>query len=82
MDIHVKYCKHGVGWCVHACTSRTGCAWVQEIISAASFHGNIGQGKRTLDKMAASEQVRADALTRAYPLGVFHVFVLFSWNDE
>ena len=60
MDIHVKCCKHGVGWCLHACTSRTGCAWVQEIISAASFHGNIGQGKRTLDKMAASEQVRAD----------------------
>ena len=35
---------------------------MQEIISAASFHGNIGQGKRTLDKMAASEQVRARAL--------------------
>lgn len=29
----------------------------QEIKCAASFHGDIGEGKKTLDKMGASEQV-------------------------
>ncbi len=30
----------------------------EEIIEAASFHGNIGEGKSTLDKMATSEQAK------------------------
>jgi allantoicase len=29
---------------------------LDEVIEAASFHGNIGEGKKTLDKMAAGEQ--------------------------
>ena len=29
---------------------------LKEVIEAASFHGNIGEKKETLDKMAAGEQ--------------------------
>lgn len=31
---------------------------VEEIIEAASFHGNIGESKKTLDKMATQEQAK------------------------